>query len=97
MIGKGVKRCELGDRVGVAWIFSAYGECEYCRRGLENVCSEFRVTGRDVDDGYGEYMIALEKFVYPVPERSNDSHAAPHLETRCSSYGNPAAGKAAGH
>src|SRR3954454_22114085 len=28
----------VGDRVGVAWIYSACGRCAYCRRGEENLC-----------------------------------------------------------
>ncbi len=78
-LGEGVQRIAEGDRVGVAWIFSACSRCEYCRNGLENVCSQFQATGRDVNGGYSEYMIAREKFVYLIPERFSDSQAAPLL------------------
>src|SRR3989304_663667 len=29
-----------GDRVGVAWIYSACGGCDFCRRGDENLWPE---------------------------------------------------------
>ena len=50
--GVGATRFELGDRIGVAWIYDACGECEHCRSGFENLCAAFRGTGRDADGGY---------------------------------------------
>jgi propanol-preferring alcohol dehydrogenase len=69
----------LGDRVGMAWIFSSCGECEFCRSGLENLCPEFRATGRDADGGYAEYMKAPAAFVFRIPEAFTDVEAAPLL------------------
>ena len=68
-----------GDRVGVAWIFSACGSCSYCLSGYENLCPDFRATGRDVNGGYAEYMIVPEKFAYPIPHQFSDAEAAPLL------------------
>ena len=45
-LGAGSGAFRLGDRVGVAWIFSADGTCEFCRSGAENLCEQFRATGR---------------------------------------------------
>ncbi|MCI0514869.1 zinc-dependent alcohol dehydrogenase family protein [candidate division KSB1 bacterium] len=67
------------DRVGVAWIFSACGHCHYCRHENENLCPEFRATGRDAAGGYAEYMTAPEKFTYPIPAIFSDITAAPLL------------------
>jgi propanol-preferring alcohol dehydrogenase len=66
-------------RVGVAWIASACGHCEYCLSGQENLCPEFKATGRDVDGGYAEYMKVRADFVHPIPESISDSEAAPLL------------------
>lgn len=77
--GPDVRRFSGGERVGVAWIFSACGECELCRSGLENLCDRFRATGRDVDGGYAEFMTAPENYVYPIPEIFEDAEAAPLL------------------
>jgi propanol-preferring alcohol dehydrogenase len=56
-LGQGVTaRVKLGDRVGVPWLHEACGSCEYCLRGLENLCPNARFTGFHVDGGYAEYM-----------------------------------------
>jgi len=63
----------------VAWIFSACGQCEYCRRGDENLCPDFQATGRDANGGYAEYMTVGEDFAYLIPEDFTDAEAAPLL------------------
>ena len=70
---------KAGDRVGVAWIFSACGECEHCKMGEENLCAQFRATGRDVNGGYAQYMTVPAAFAHPIPESLTDSEAAPLL------------------
>ncbi len=77
--GSKTRRFREGERVGVAWIFSACGQCGYCREGKENLCVDFRATGRDADGGYAEYAVISEDFVYPIPEIFSDSEAAPLL------------------
>lgn len=68
-----------GERVGVAWIYSACGDCEYCNSGRENLCSSFIATGRDKNGGYAEFMTVPEKYAYPIPDELSDSEAAPLL------------------
>ena len=70
---------KLGDRVGVAWIYSSCGECEYCQAGLENLCPSFRATGRDHNGGYAQYMVSKPSYTYPIPSTLSDSQAAPLL------------------
>lgn len=70
---------KVGDRVGVAWIYSACGKCEYCRSGRENLCAKFRATGRDTNGGYAEYMTVPENFAYKIPDLFTDAEAAPLL------------------
>lgn len=69
----------LGDRVGVGWIYSSCGHCEYCLRGEENLCAEFRATGRDANGGYAEYMVVPEAYATPIPKSFADLEAAPLL------------------
>jgi propanol-preferring alcohol dehydrogenase len=69
----------IGDRVGVAWIHSSCGNCEFCLSGQENLCRYFVATGRDVHGGYAEYMVAHENYVYNIPGIFTDSEAAPLL------------------
>jgi alcohol dehydrogenase, propanol-preferring len=68
-----------GTRVGVAWIAFACGRCGYCLSGRENLCLEFKATGRDVNGGYAEYMKVRADFVHPIPASLSDSEAAPLL------------------
>jgi alcohol dehydrogenase, propanol-preferring len=68
-----------GKRVGVAWIASACGKCRHCLSGNENLCAEFKATGRDVNGGYAEYMKVRADFVHPLPDSFSDSEAAPLL------------------
>lgn len=77
--GDGVSEPEIGSRVGVAWIYSACGKCELCLDGKENLCSEFRATGRDAHGGYAEYMVVPAGYAYPLPEKFSDAEAAPLL------------------
>ncbi len=70
---------QLGDRVGVAWIFSACGSCDFCRRGEENLCPQFRATGRDSSGGYAELMTVPEVFAHRIPDVFTDAEAAPLL------------------
>lgn len=77
--GPGAAEFRLGERVGVAWIFSACGMCAYCRSGRENLCPEFRATGRDANGGYAERMVVPEHFAYRIPDALTDAQAAPLL------------------
>ncbi|GET29239.1 zinc-dependent alcohol dehydrogenase family protein [Prolixibacter sp. SD074] len=70
---------KIGNRVGVAWIFSACGKCEYCLSGRENLCPDFLATGRDVNGGYAEYLTVPEGFAYKIPDLFSDAEAAPLL------------------
>ena len=64
-LGAGAQRYRIGDRVGVAWLnhVSCDG-CEYCERGLENLCPSARFTGLHADGGYAEAMVAHEAVSY---------------------------------
>tara|TARA_Y100001933_G_scaffold210675_1_gene214985 strand:+ start:190 stop:1224 length:1035 start_codon:yes stop_codon:yes gene_type:complete len=77
--GVDARNFEQGRRVGVGWIGSACGECKWCRRGDENLCPDFRATGRDIDGGYAEFMRVPAGFVHPIPDRLSDAQAAPML------------------
>jgi propanol-preferring alcohol dehydrogenase len=77
--GSKSQRFDLGERVGMAWIYSACGKCKFCLEGNENLCAEFRATGRDANGGYAEYTVVPEDFAYRIPEIFSDSEAAPLL------------------
>jgi alcohol dehydrogenase, propanol-preferring len=77
--GAVAQRFRIGDRVGIAWIHSACGQCRLCRAGFENLCSGFQATGRDANGGYAEYATVSEEFAYPIPAVFSDAQAAPLL------------------
>ncbi|MCX5828065.1 MAG: zinc-dependent alcohol dehydrogenase family protein [Deltaproteobacteria bacterium] len=77
--GAGVSRLQIGDRVGVGWIFSTCGICPWCRSDRENLCEQFRAAGRDAHGGYAEFMKVREAFAIPIPAEFSDSEAAPLL------------------
>ncbi|MDI1232390.1 MAG: zinc-dependent alcohol dehydrogenase family protein [Methylobacter sp.] len=78
-VGNQVSTLKTGDRVGVAWIFSACGTCKFCLSGKENLCPAFAATGRDANGGYAEYMTVAEDFAYAIPAIFADEQAAPLL------------------
>ncbi len=78
-LGSGAQRFQLGDRVGIAWIYSACGKCRFCQRGKENLCLEFKGTGCHVNGGYAQYTVVSEDYAYLIPQRFSDSQAAPLL------------------
>ena len=77
--GPQAERFQAGARVGIAWLHRTCGVCEYCRSGRENLCGKAVFTGYTVDGGYAEYLVAPERFVYPIPEGFGDLAAAPLL------------------
>jgi alcohol dehydrogenase, propanol-preferring len=81
VVGRGnkVTKFNAKDRVGIGWIYSFCGKCEYCLEGNDNLCPEFKATGRDVNGGYAEYMVVPESSVFLIPEFFSDSEAAPLL------------------
>ena len=78
-LGEGASRYSLGDRVGVPWLYSTCGACDYCQRGLENLCDNARFTGQHADGGFAEYMVVPEGFAYAIPDGFPDAQAAPLL------------------
>jgi propanol-preferring alcohol dehydrogenase len=78
-VGSGVSHIKAGQRLGVAWIYSSCGKCNYCLTDRENLCPEFQATGRDVNGGYAEYMTVPAEFAFQIPDQLSDFEAAPLL------------------
>ena len=77
--GPGAKIFKKGDRVGIPWLHSTDNQCDYCRRGLENLCDQAQFTGYHVNGGYADYTIVHEDYAYRIPEVFSDENAAPLL------------------
>jgi alcohol dehydrogenase, propanol-preferring len=78
-LGAGASFFRFGERVGVGWIYATCERCEFCRSGRENLCADFRATGRDANGGYAELMVVPERFAYRIPDGFSDAQAAPLL------------------
>lgn len=70
---------EMGARVGVPWLGWTCGECEYCSREEENLCPKARYTGYTRDGGFAEFVVADERYCFPLAEGMSDAEAAPLL------------------
>jgi propanol-preferring alcohol dehydrogenase len=77
--GPGVLSFQPGDRVGLAWLFKACGNCRFCLGGQENLCESAEFTGLHRDGGYAEQVVAEADFVYPLPGNFPGESAAPLL------------------
>ncbi len=78
-VGEKASRFEVGDRVGVAWLYSSCGQCSFCQDGKENLCESARFTGYKVNGGYSQFIVIPEKFAYAIPEEFTDEEASPLL------------------
>jgi propanol-preferring alcohol dehydrogenase len=78
-LGKGAKRFQLGDRVGLPWLGGIDGTCPYCLRDQENLCDHPVFTGYHTDGGFAEYALADEPFCFALPPDFSDLEVAPLL------------------
>lgn len=76
-LGEGVEWPQRGARVGMPWLYSSCGHCDYCVRGDENLCAEAETTGVTRDGGYAEFMVAPARYAAPIPDAIDLADAAP--------------------
>lgn len=77
--GSEVHELHVGQRVGVPWLGGTCGTCGFCRSGRENLCDRARFTGYQIDGGYAQYTVADHRFCLHIPQRYDDTQAAPLL------------------
>ncbi len=78
-LGQDAHKFKIGDRVGVAWIYSSCGKCNFCLEGRENLCENFKATGCHANGGYAEYTVVPEEYAYKIPDNFSSEEAAPLL------------------
>jgi len=78
-LGEGVTDLAVGDLVGNAWLWSACGDCQYCRTGWETLCEAQKNAGYSVDGSFGEYMLVDARFAARIPAGSDPVEVAPVL------------------
>jgi alcohol dehydrogenase, propanol-preferring len=85
-VGSGVTIVKEGDRVGVPWLYSACGHCEYCLAACETVCPEAQFGGYTRDGGFADYLLADPDYVAHIPARLAATEAAPLICAGLTSY-----------
>jgi len=77
--GKNVKHLKKGMRVGIGWQADSCGYCEYCLKGMEQLCSRNQPTCVGRPGGFAHSIIVNSKFAIPVPDNLDSANAAPLL------------------
>jgi propanol-preferring alcohol dehydrogenase len=85
-VGSGVTIVREGDRVGVPWLYSACGHCEYCLTGWETVCAQAQFGGYTRNGGFAEYLLADPNYVAHVPAGLAPAEAAPLICAGVTTY-----------
>ena len=75
--GADVHEFQIGDLVGVPWIYWTCGECEFCLEGNENLCVKQKITGVTVDGGFAEFLKAPASHAVKIPDGLPAVQAAP--------------------
>ena len=75
-----------GDRVGVPWLYSACGHCEYCLSAWETVCPEAQFGGYTRNGGFAEYILADPDYVAHIPMGLTPQAAAPIICAGITTY-----------
>jgi propanol-preferring alcohol dehydrogenase len=76
-LGEGVTNRTVGERVSIAWLGSACGECRYCVDGRETLCEKQQNSGYSIDGAFADYAVASATYVVPVPDGISSVDAAP--------------------
>jgi alcohol dehydrogenase, propanol-preferring len=85
-VGEGVTDLKVGDAVGVPWMYSACGKCEFCMAGMETICKAGEASGYTKPGGYAEYMVADAAFVARLPKNADFYQLAPILCAGVTTY-----------
>jgi len=85
-VGAGVTIVKEGDRVGVPWLYSACGHCEYCLTAWETVCPDAQFGGYTKNGGFAEYVLADPDYVAHIPSGLKPLEAAPLICAGITTY-----------
>jgi len=85
-VGQGVTIVKEGDRVGVPWLYSACGHCEYCLSAWETVCPDAQFGGYTKNGGFAEYILADPDYVAHIPKGLSATQAAPLICAGITTY-----------
>lgn len=86
-IGSQVMRFKVGDKVGVGCFVDSCRNCDACRQGLEQYCSNVLTTYNGIEKdgktptqgGYSNKIIVDENYILRIPDNIVSERAAPLL------------------
>lgn len=64
-LGGAIADLEPGDRVVIAPRLTC-GQCHYCRRGLDNQCTDYRSIGTSADGAFAPYLRAPKRALFKI-------------------------------
>ena len=85
-LGSGVTHLKEGDRVGIAWLHSACGYCEFCLSGWETLCPQQRNSGYSVNGTFAQYALGQANYLGRIPKDLSFADAAPILCAGVTTY-----------
>jgi propanol-preferring alcohol dehydrogenase len=85
-LGSGVAHLKEGDRVGIAWLHSACGHCDYCLSGWETLCPEQQNSGYSVNGTFAEFALGQADYLGRIPRNLSFVDAAPILCAGVTTY-----------
>jgi len=85
-LGAGVKHLKEGDRVGIAWLHSACGHCNFCLAGWETLCLQQQNSGYSVDGSFAQYALGAADYLGRIPKELSYVEAAPILCAGVTTY-----------
>jgi alcohol dehydrogenase, propanol-preferring len=85
-LGSGVSHLKEGDRVGIVWLHSACGHCEFCLSGWETLCLEQQNSGYSVNGSFAQFAVAQADYLGRIPKNLSFVDAAPILCAGVTTY-----------
>jgi propanol-preferring alcohol dehydrogenase len=85
-LGSGVKHLKEGDRVGIAWLGSACGHCEFCLAGWETLCLQQQNSGYSINGSFAQYALADANYLGRIPKAISFTAAGPILCAGVTTY-----------
>ena len=85
--GTGVDNVGVGDRVGITYLASSCGECEYCKSGHERLCPKQTNSGYSVHGALTTYALVSARQLIKVPTQLDAVKAAPLCCAGWTAYG----------
>lgn len=85
-IGSSVTTLSVGDQVGVGYQQAACFECEFCKAGNEQFCTQQKVIGVHCYGGLAEHIVVDHRFAFKLPPALHPAKSVPLLSSGLTVY-----------